>query len=73
MAHSLVSMILAKVIVTVMVIVLFSLGVSSKPRCVGACSQFPDCAAYCKTKGYQTGTCTLDVCCCAKAVEHIFS
>ncbi|KAG4930621.1 hypothetical protein JHK82_047696 [Glycine max] len=68
MARSLVSMISLNVILALaaMVIVLFSLGVSSKlpPTCYGACAEFPECTTHCKILGLMTGKCLQDFCCC---------
>ncbi|ESW25411.1 hypothetical protein PHAVU_003G033500 [Phaseolus vulgaris] len=67
MARSILSVILLNLILAAMFIVLFSSGVSSKPSCQGACTQFPDCAGHCQSLGYKTGLCTIDVCCCSNS------
>ncbi|RDX86086.1 hypothetical protein CR513_32624, partial [Mucuna pruriens] len=60
------------IVLTAMVIVLFSLGVSSKTFCPGTCLRFPHCDAYCKSINYQVGECIPPenkTCCCAKVGE----
>ncbi|RDX96240.1 hypothetical protein CR513_21128, partial [Mucuna pruriens] len=70
MSRRLVSMIFLKfMIFAAMAIVLFSLGVSSTTICIGTCRNWPLCDRYCKSIGFQSGTCVppqIDFCCCSK-------
>ncbi|KAG5025136.1 hypothetical protein AAZX31_08G107000 [Glycine max] len=69
MSHSLVSVILVKVILAAMIIVLFSHAVRSQQICLASCKDTPSCDAHCKFIGYGKGTCfivspTYSKCCC---------
>ncbi|KAH1199021.1 hypothetical protein GmHk_18G052477 [Glycine max] len=60
MTRTLVSMILLKFFIfAAMVIVLFSLGVSSNQVCPGQCDDFSDCNAYCVAHNHKTGKCVV--------------
>ncbi|KAK7279128.1 hypothetical protein RJT34_24173 [Clitoria ternatea] len=76
MPGTFVSMFLQKLIFAAMVVVLLSVGVRSKTICPGTCKTYPNCEAYCKSRGYDHGGCVPPqnyFCCCSKYDQQTFN